>query len=58
MSELVTPLPRRAHVSDTKFLFRPGRDLSHLRADLDRFAFLLDGSGGESLFHLDGNGDG
>jgi hypothetical protein len=25
-------------------------NLSQLRADLDRFAFLLDGSGGESLF--------
>ncbi len=26
-------------------------DLSQLSADLDRFAFLLDGSGGESILH-------
>jgi hypothetical protein len=36
--------------------------VDHLLADLDRFAFLLDGSRGESLFYPDqdetGNGDG
>ena len=27
-----------------KFVGNPGYDISHLRADLDRFAFLLDGT--------------
>jgi hypothetical protein len=40
----------------TRFVGSDAYDLSQLRADLARFVFLLDGSGGESLFLL-GNGD-
>ena len=34
-----------------RFVGSDAYDISQLRTDLDRFAFLLDGSGGESLFH-------
>jgi hypothetical protein len=45
-------------VSMTRFIGSDAYDLSQLRADLDRFAFLLEGTGGESLFGLAGDGDG
>ena len=41
-----------------RFVGHPAYGISDLRADLDRFAFLLDGSGGEELFDLGGGGDG
>jgi hypothetical protein len=34
-----------------RFVGNDAYNLSQLRADLDRFAFLPDGSGGESLFY-------
>jgi hypothetical protein len=34
----------------TRFVGHPAYGISHLRADLDRFTFLLGGSDGESLF--------
>jgi hypothetical protein len=37
----------------TRFIGSNAYRLSQLRAGLDRFAFLLDGSGGESLFCRD-----
>ena len=40
-----------------RFAGHPAYGISDLRADLDRFAFLLDGSGGEELVDL-GCGDG
>jgi hypothetical protein len=33
------------------FVGTRGYDLDHLRADLDRFTFLLGGNDGEPLFH-------
>jgi len=33
-----------------RFVGHPAYGMSHLRADLDRFSFLLGGSDGESLF--------
>ena len=41
----------------TRFVGSDAYGLSQLRAYLDRFAFLLDGTGGESLFNLS-SGDG
>jgi hypothetical protein len=38
-------------LSLARLVGRNAYDLNQLRAALDRLAFLLDGSGGESLFH-------
>lgn len=42
----------------TRFIGSDAYDLRQLRTDVDQVAFLLDGSGGESLFDLGSNGDG
>jgi hypothetical protein len=36
--------------SPNRFIGHPGDGISQLRADLDRFTFLLGGSDGQSLF--------
>ncbi|MCI2421148.1 hypothetical protein MOQ72_27260 [Saccharopolyspora sp. K220] len=41
------------NASLTEFVGDTGYDLRELRGDLDRFAFLLGGNDGESLFQLD-----
>jgi hypothetical protein len=41
-----------------RFIGSDAYGLGQLRADLDRFAFLLDGTGGEELFGLGSHGDG
>ncbi len=43
----------RLAVSLRDFIGNPAYGLSHLRADLDRFVFLLGGSDGEALFGPD-----
>jgi hypothetical protein len=42
--------PARLGTSLEQFVGHPAHGTAQLRADLDRFAFLLGGSDGESLF--------
>jgi hypothetical protein len=44
--------PARLAASLAEFVGHPGYGIQDLRADLERFAFLLGGSDGEQLFGL------
>ena len=50
LSQWLARDPARLAASLRQFTGHPAYGLAQLRQDLDRFAFLLDGSDGESLF--------
>src|SRR5262245_52941011 len=56
LSEWLAADEPRLGASLTRFIGSDAYNLSQLRADLDRFAFLIDGTGAESLFHPGSNG--
>jgi hypothetical protein len=50
LSEWLARDPRHPGASLAQFVGRPAYGLGELRADLERFVFLLGGSDGEQLF--------
>lgn len=58
LSQWLTLDPVRLGPSLEQFVGHPAYGLTQLRADLERFAFLLGGDGGYYLTDGDGNGAG
>jgi hypothetical protein len=50
LSDWLTADPGNLGASLDRFVGHPAYGITHLRADLDRFTFLLGGSDGEPLF--------